>query len=271
MDKLERLDIYLKNNFNLTRSRARLLILEGYVTINDEVVNDLSYKIKKEDIVKWSDYKYVSRAGYKLEYTFNKINNNDTSELSLTIEKSKDVKAKNTDRKVLTVQDKICLDIGSSTGGFTDYLLQNGAKEVYSVDVGEMQFSSNLLEKYKDRIKLFENTDIRNFAKEKKYEKFFDVIVCDVSFISIALIVDAIKNCMKDDGFGIILIKPQFEVGKGNTVKGIVKDLKLREDAINARIEDFQKAGFEIVDSFESGVVGGDGNVEYIMVIKKRD
>ncbi len=268
-----RLDIYLKENKNIkSRARAKLLIEDSRVKINSKTVLSASYNVKELDVVEVDDMLYVSRAGYKLDYAFkyldNILKNKVENESEKLEEKSFDISNK------LEIKNKICLDIGSSTGGFTDYLIQNGASEVFSVDVGSNQFDQELLKNNENKIKLFENTDIRstNFTESEKdnaINKSFDIIVCDVSFISLTHIIPSIAKYLSDDGFGVILFKPQFEVGIGNTKKGIVKDVKLVEKVKQERILDFANIRIKVIDVFESGILGGDGNIEYIFYIRK--
>ena len=268
-----RLDIYLKENKNIkSRARAKLLIEDSRVKINSKIVLSASYNVKELDAVEVDDMLYVSRAGYKLEYAFKYLDNrlkNKAENESEKIEEKFFIKNK------LEIKNKICLDIGSSTGGFTDYLIQNGASEVFSVDVGSGQFDQELLKNNENKIKLFENTDIRstNFTESEKdnaTNKSFDIIVCDVSFISLTHIMPSIEKYLSSDGFGVILFKPQFEVGIGNTKKGIVKDVKLVEKVKQERVLDFENTGLKVINIFESGILGGDGNTEYIFYITKK-
>ena len=273
-----RLDIYLKENKNIkSRARAKLLVEDSRVKINSKIVLSASYNVKELDMVEVEDMKYVSRAGYKLEYAFTYLNSrlNNKPENNLENQDRKETQEKSFDiSNKLEIKNKICLDIGSSTGGFTDYLIQNGASEVFSVDVGSNQFDQELLKNNENKIKLFENTDIRstNFTESEKdnaINKSFDIIVCDVSFISLTHIMPSIEKYLSGDGFGVILFKPQFEVGIGNTKKGIVKDVKLVEKVKQERILDFANIRIKVIDVFESGILGGDGNIEYIFYIRK--
>lgn len=250
-----RLDLFLKENRNIqSRSRSKLLIEEGFVKVNNEVISDVSYKVKDNDIVEVEDFKYVSRGGYKLEYAINKINNE-----IFTSEEDNQLQ--------IHLLGKNALDIGSSTGGFTDYLLQNGVNQVYAVDVGTDQFDPNLLNRNKDKIILLEKTDIRDvqILEPSGLTKEFDLIVCDASFISLKLILPSVYRYLKVGGQTILLVKPQFEVGKGNTDKGIVKDVNLRRDSLHNIVAEMESMGFDVLANFESGVIGGGGNIEYIV------
>lgn len=250
-----RLDIYLhQHEMVRSRNEAQEIIKQNFVKVNGKICNSSSKKVNgdyKIEIIQ--NKKYVSRAGYKLEYAIDKCK----KEFELNI------------------KDKNCLDIGSSTGGFTEVLLENNAKNIIAIDVGTKQFDTKLLQNNQDKIKLFENTDIRNvgdrFIKENKLEEYLptDFIVCDLSFISVRLVLDKIMELLKDDGQVMMLIKPQFEVGPGGTRHGIVTDAELRDDSVAARITDIEEAGFYIIDSFESAVLGGEGNREYFVFFRK--
>lgn len=255
-----RLDEYIKDKFKITRSRAKLLIDEDRVNVNGIVNNKASYKVKVNDVVIIEDYNYVSRAGRKLEDAYEVL---------------RDKYKEEEKREILEINNKTALDIGSSTGGFTDYLLQNGIKEVVAVDVGQYQFNKELLRENKARVKLFENTDIRNtynleYFKNIKAEGGFDIIVCDVSFISLSLIIPQILEYIKNKGYGIILFKPQFEVGKSNIGKnGIVNSEEVVDQTIKERVKEFENNNLSVIDVFKSSILGGDGNQEYIFYIKK--
>lgn len=268
-----RLDLYLKENKNIqSRSRAKLLIEDGRVLLNNTVAINPSQNIKEGDVVEVSDFSYVSRAGYKLEYAYKKISH------------YPDLKVKNIEENFIKTlselysefnfKNKTCLDIGSSTGGFTDFLLQNGASKVVSVDVGSDQFDKNLILKYRDKIELFENTDIRKCGELKIFKEInsdggFDIIVCDVSFISLTHIIESIYKNLKKEGVGIILFKPQFEVGRENIKKGIVQDQDLAKKFLLERVKDFEKNNLKVLNTFESGIKGTDGNTEYIILLEK--
>jgi 23S rRNA (cytidine1920-2'-O)/16S rRNA (cytidine1409-2'-O)-methyltransferase len=193
----------------------------------------------------------------------------------------------------IKVENKACLDIGSSTGGFTQILCEGNAKQVFSIDVGSDQFDKSLLKKYENKINLFEKTDIRNFGKEKLeeghdnleyknisssiYSSNFDIIVCDISFISITKIVENIFELLKEGGEGVILIKPQFEVGRENIGKGgLVKSANESisyDDLITKTINSikiiFEENNLKVISIIDSPILGGDGNKEFLMHIQK--
>jgi len=229
-----RLDQYLVTNEHaFSRNKAQELIKKGYVKVNEKNVTKPSFKVEDGDIVEvTAKERYVSRSAYKLKNYLEKHN--------------------------IEFENKLVLDIGSSTGGFTQVALEKGAKKVVSVDVGNGQLHETLRENPK--IELFENTDIRNF----EYKEKFDVVVSDVSFISLDKIVDKIDSLAKNDI--ILLFKPQFEVGKDakRDKRGVVVD----QNAVNEAMKRFEKRceglGWRLLRSEESSVKGKEGNKEYI-------
>lgn len=235
-----RLDVFVKNEFCYSREYAKEIILKGYVFVNNNVVYKPSFEITQTDIITLDEKakpKYVSRGGIKLEKAITDFS--------------------------INIKDKVCLDIGASTGGFTDCMLKNGAKYIVAVDVGEAQLNESL--KLNTKVKFFENTDIRNFTFEN--EKF-DFISSDVSFISILKILFKVKELLKDDGSAVLLIKPQFEVGAKNVKKGIVKDKKLHIKLLEHMHNEFIQNDFYIENICNSPIKGGKGNIEYLVHLK---
>jgi 23S rRNA (cytidine1920-2'-O)/16S rRNA (cytidine1409-2'-O)-methyltransferase len=224
-----------------TRQEAKEAIIRGAVSIDGAIVNKQSKDVPEDSRVEvaWSR-RYVSRGGEKIEGVFTAIFGDDT-----------------TIKRYLT--NKSALDIGSSTGGFTDFLLQHGVENVTCVDVGSMQLHDNL--RGNQKIELYENTDIRNFDTEKKY----NVIVGDVSFIQLEMILQSVLSFGAQGSFFCLLIKPQFEVGKGNTKKGIVKDAGLVNDVLDKYRDIVTGNQASNVNILPSVVVGGDGNQEYFL------
>ncbi len=185
---------------------------------------------------------YVSRGGFKLEKAL----------------KTFDVK----------VKDRICLDAGASTGGFTDCLLQNGAKKVYAVDVGYGQLAWKI--RSDERVKTIERTNIKNCELSEIYaenEQVADLLVMDVSFISIEKVLPNLKKLLKPDFHELIcLIKPQFEAGKDLVDKGgVVKDKNVHVDVINRVIEFSKNIGYKVLDLTSSPIKGPSGNIEYLI------
>ena len=233
-----RLDEYLfKNGYTISRAKAQDIILAGCVFVNDIKVTSKSQNIKDEDKIRIiQNRKYVSRAGNKLEKAFLEF--------------------------YISVKDKICLDIGSSTGGFTDCLLQNGAKKVYALDVGHNQLVYKL--RNDKRVVSIEDFNAKNIKKEM-FEEIPSIIVSDVSFISITKIAPIIYEEFEDLEFWISLIKPQFEAEKSDIPKGgIIKDDALRENILNNAIKKIEKIGFKEVGRTISPIKGTKGNVEYL-------
>lgn len=233
-----RLDEYLfKNGYTISRAKAQDIILAGCVFVNDIKVTSKSQNIKdtdKIDIIQ--NRKYVSRAGDKLEKAFLEFN--------------------------ISVKDKICLDIGASTGGFTDCLLQNGAKKVYALDVGHNQLVYKL--RNDERVISIEDFNAKDIKKEM-FEKCPSVIVSDVSFISITKIAPIIYREFEDLEFWISLIKPQFEAEKSEIPKGgIIRDDILRENIAHKAIKKIEEIGFKEINRTISPIKGTKGNIEYL-------
>ncbi len=227
-----RLDLYLTNNFDIqSRNKASELIKSKKVKCNGIIISKPSFNIEldtKVEILE-EDF-YVSRAAYKLKYFLDEIK--------------------------LDLKDKNALDIGSSTGGFTQILLQNDIARVTCVDVGSNQLHKKIKED--KRICFFENTDIRDFTSDES----FDIVTCDVSFISILNIIEDIHRLAKKDI--IILFKPQFEVGNNvkRNKKGVVKDKNAINKARDKFLDKTIQLKWNLKYSNISKVQGKDGNEE---------
>jgi 23S rRNA (cytidine1920-2'-O)/16S rRNA (cytidine1409-2'-O)-methyltransferase len=234
-----RADIFLVvKGFAKTRARAEELIERKLVLVNDSVLLKKSKDIKEEAEVKLvADLPFVSRGGDKLAGAL----------LAFSLD----------------VTGFTCLDIGSSTGGFTDCLLQSYAKEVYAVDVGTSQFDEEL--KGDARVRLFEKTDIRDFEAETS----FDLIVGDISFIFWEAVVDDVVRLSRSGTKILLLIKPQFEVGKEFNKKGIVTDEAQHALVCEKNKKLFEENGFNGVEVIPSGLLGGDGNKEFFLYGKR--
>ena len=231
-----RLDHYLVSHKNIsTRNRAQLLIKDGAVFVNGKVITKSNYSVKDHDVITLTDsIKYVSRAGLKLEHALNVFSINP---LGLK-----------------------CLDIGSSTGGFTQCLIEHGAKSVTAVDVGTEQLHPTL--RTNQKIVLHEQQDIRTFISQHTY----DLIVCDASFISLTKVIPEIPRFAKNNTIIVLLIKPQFEVGKDFIGKGgIVTDELAIIEAVTGVVTCAQKHNLRINDEVKQCPVrGSDGNQEYL-------
>lgn len=245
-----RLDLYLsENGLCKSRSVAQAVIDAGGVTVNGKTAVKSSLNVTENDDVKVAEeskLRYVGRGGLKLEKAIEYFR--------------------------IDLNGAVCVDIGSSTGGFTDCMLQNGAERVFAVDVGRDQLDSRL--KNDSRVISLEQTDIRdfNFSNYEYDVTQADFIGTDVSFISLKLIIPHIYRLLKNGGTAVALIKPQFEVGKSNLNKnGIVKNDKIREKCV-AEITAFaQQCGFTVIDVTCSPITGGSGNIEYLLGLCKKE
>lgn len=220
-----------------TRSQADNFIRLGYVFLNKKIVQKSGTMVSDSDEIKLEKKEtYVSRAGLKLASVAEYFH--------------------------LNFQDKIVLDIGSSTGGFTDYSLRHGAKKVFAVDVGTDQLHPSLRPNLK--IALHEKTDIRDFYADEAV----DIIVGDVSFISLREILPHVaENLMNTDTILVAMVKPQFEAGRHQVNKGIIKNDKVRRQILSD-FEDWAKKYFVILDKKDSEVAGSKGNLERFYKLK---
>lgn len=240
-----RLDLYLHTNaFADSRTKAQNLIKQGRVTVNGKVIQKASEEVCDNDsilIAKGETADFVGRGGNKLEHTFSVFN--------------------------YSCKDKICVDIGASTGGFTQCLLLHGAKKVYAVDSGTNQLNEML--RADERVISMEGFNARSLTKNDICGDEAQIVVMDVSFISQKLLYPAILNVAAPDCDVITLIKPQFEAGKNALGKhGVVKDEKTRQNVVNDVISFAKEMGFEYVEHCTSPITGGDGNVEYLLHLK---
>jgi len=235
-----RLDKYLLEKFNVeTRSKALRMIKNGYVQVNGKTVFKGGLQVSDDDYVEIKEDPYVSRAAWKLKTLF--------------------------DATEIDVKKKLCLDVGSSTGGFTQVLLENEAAVVVAVDVGSKQLHPSL--RKNSRVISLENVDIRKF----RYPELFDVLVCDVSFISASSLFDIFNSLVKNSGDIIVLFKPQFEVGKNcrRNKKGVIID----EHCIELTQKRFETEGLKQAWSLKkflpAQITGKSGNQEFIYWFKK--
>jgi 23S rRNA (cytidine1920-2'-O)/16S rRNA (cytidine1409-2'-O)-methyltransferase len=228
-----RLDNYLvENGFVESRNKAQNIIKEALVSVNEKVIKKAAFKVEEGDVVTVSAHKsYVSRAAFKLDEFLNETG--------------------------LDVKERVALDIGASTGGFTQVLLERGVKEVTCVDVGRDQLHNTL--RQDSRVDVNEGCDIRKFASEKQ----FDLVVSDVAFISLLYILDDVQRLATQDI--ILLFKPQFEVGREakRDKNGVVLDKKAIANAM-IRFEDVcMLKGWRLVKKSPSKLTGKEGNLEY--------
>lgn len=243
-DTKERLDILLveKGIFN-SRERARASIMAGDIFVDGMRVDKAGEKVKRSADIQFKGeaLPYVSRGGLKLEKAINKFS--------------------------LELQGKVCLDIGASTGGFTDCMLQNGAQKVYSIDVGYGQFAWKL--RVDPRVVCMERTNVR-YVKPEDIGEYADFASIDVSFISLEKVLPAVLNLLKEDGSIVALIKPQFEAGREKIgKKGVVREKSTHEEVINNIVNFVKKEGIKIIDIEYSPIKGPEGNIEYLIYITK--
>lgn len=241
-----RLDVYLtEKRICRSRSAAQQLINLGGVTVNGKTAVKNSLEVADTDEVKIVELmlpKYVGRGGRKLERALELWN--------------------------IELGGKTCLDIGSSTGGFTDCMLQYGAAGVFAVDVGSGQLDGKL--RADGRVISLENTDIRDFTFDNYDISAAEFIGTDVSFISLKLVLPHIYRLLAEGGKAVALIKPQFEAGRGSlSKKGIVRDEKTRLRCVEEIKRFAEQCGFAVIGTAESPITGGDGNVEYLLGLRK--
>ena len=242
MQNKERIDIVLvEKGLAPSRERAKALIMEGIVFVNNQKCDKAGTFVKPDDTVevRGKTLKYVSRGGLKLEKAISNFN--------------------------IALNNCICADIGASTGGFTDCMLQNGAVKVYSVDVGTDQLDEKL--RNDPRVVSMEKTDIRNCVGALPAVDFIGI---DVSFISLKLVLPSAYALLKDGGECVALIKPQFEAGKSHLSKhGIVRDSKVHKKVCDDISEFASTLGFERGEVISSPITGGDGNTEYLIYLRR--
>lgn len=228
-----------------SRERAKEYIKKGYITVNGKAANKPSATVYDSDEIKLvgETLKYVGRGGLKMEAAVNAFG--------------------------LDLTDKICVDLGASTGGFTDCMLQNGAKKVYAIDVGHGQLAIKLIDD--DRVVNLEGINVKDVTKETVNDSV-DIVTADLSFISCKYAINAAYRLIGENGEAVILIKPQFEAGKQNIAKGgIVKDKKAHFSVLNDVCEYIQTNGFRLEGLVPSSIKGGDGNIEYLAYIVKQN
>ena len=241
-----RLDVALvEGGFAESREKAKALIMAGVVYVNNQKSDKAGNTVKADDIieVRGETLKYVSRGGLKLEKAVNVFD--------------------------FTLTDCLCADIGASTGGFTDCMLQNGAKKVYAIDVGYGQLAWKL--RTDERVVNLERTNFRYVTREQIPEEL-DFASVDVSFISLALILPVMRTLLKDNGQAVCLIKPQFEAGKENVgKKGVVRDKNVHIAVIEKIIKLIEENNFTLLGLDFSPVKGPEGNIEYLCHLKKTE
>ncbi len=244
MQKKTRLDVAVfEQGYAPSREKAKAIIMAGIVYVNNQKVDKAGFELKEGDVleVRGKTLQYVSRGGLKLEKAMQEF--------------------------PITLEGKICMDVGASTGGFTDCMLQNGAVKVYSVDVGYGQLAWKL--RTDERVVNLERTNFR-YATREQIPDEVDFASVDVSFISLKHILPNLNTLLAPDGQAVCLIKPQFEAGKEKVgKKGVVRDLKVHlevvENVINLALEN----GFSVMGLQFSPIKGPEGNIEYLIYLNK--
>lgn len=239
-----RLDVLLHDlGLCESRERAKALIMAGQVYIKNQKCDKPGEQVSSDCVpeIRGETLKYVSRGGLKLEKAMKEFD--------------------------LNLSGAVAMDIGASTGGFTDCMLQNGAKKVFAVDVGYGQFAWKL--RSDERVVNMERTNIRYVTPEDIGEQL-DFASIDVSFISLALVLPAAYNLLKDGGEIVALIKPQFEAGREQVgKKGVVRDEKVHRSVIEKVVNIARETGFGVLALSYSPIKGPEGNIEYLIHLKK--
>lgn len=238
----ERLDVILYNRGLFeSREKAKAAVMAGLVYVNGERCEKpgLSYDPGCEIEIKGKPVPYVSRGGLKLEKAITEFG--------------------------INLEGAVCVDVGASTGGFTDVMLKNGAAKVYAVDVGYGQLAWEL--RNDPRVVCMERTNFR-YVTAEHIKELIDFGSADVSFISLRLILPPLKALLKPDGKVVCLIKPQFEAGRSKVgKKGVVKDPRVHEEVINDIINTATGMGFSVSGLTWSPITGPEGNIEYLLYI----
>jgi len=244
MGKKERIDVFLvENKYFDSREKAKRAIMAGMIYVDGNIMDKPGSTVAEDSLVeiKGNSLRYVSRGGLKLEKA--------VEEFSLILE------------------DKVCMDIGASTGGFTDCMLQNGATKVYSVDVGYGQLDWKL--RNDCRVVNMERTNIR-YVTVGDIEEKLDFVSIDVAFISLRLVLPVAYELMKDDSEIVFLIKPQFEAGREHVKKnGVVKDKEIHIEVVEEILSFASSLGFQYENVSFSPIKGPKGNIEFLGYFKK--
>ncbi len=242
-DKLRLDTAVFEQGYAESREKAKALIMAGQVYVNGQKELKAGTFLKSDDVleVRGEKMPFVSRGGYKLDKAMKSFG--------------------------ISLDDTVCADIGASTGGFTDCMLQNGAKKVYAVDVGYGQLAWKL--RTDERVVNLERTNFRYATEEQIPEKLSFASV-DVSFISLKIILPVLYNFLKEKGEAVCLIKPQFEAGKDKVgKKGVVKEKETHIEVVENITGFVSENGFEILGLDYSPIKGPEGNIEYLMYLRK--
>ena len=246
MTEKKRLDVALfERGFCESREKAMALIMAGQVYVNNRKVTKSGDTVKEGDCleVRGEKLPFVSRGGLKLQKAVEQFD--------------------------LSLDGCVCMDIGASTGGFSDCMLQKGAKKVYAIDVGYGQLAWKLRED--SRVVNLERTNFRYVTREQIPEEI-DFASVDVSFISLRLIVPVMRDLLKDGGKAVCLIKPQFEAGRDKVgKKGVVREQSVHVEVVDGIVQFLLDSGFSVLGLDYSPVKGPQGNIEYLVLAQKTD
>ena len=240
----KRLDVALfEQGFADSRAKAGALIMAGQVYVNSQKITKAGYNLKADDVIEVRGDKlpFVSRGGLKLDKAIKEFD--------------------------LKLDDCVCMDIGASTGGFTDCMLQNGARKVYAVDVGYGQLAWKL--RSDERVVNMERTNFRYLTVED-IDEMLDFASVDVSFISLKIILPVLYELLNDKACAVCLIKPQFEAGRDKVgKKGVVREIETHKEVVNNIINFAFETGYSVLNLSFSPIKGPEGNIEYLMYIQK--
>ena len=228
-----------------SRERGRALIMAGVVYVGGQKALKAGQTVKADDVIEVRENinPFVSRGGLKLQKAMQTF--------------------------PITLQDAVCMDVGASTGGFTDCMLQNGAQKVYAIDVGYGQLAWKL--RTDPRVVNLERTNFRHCTREQVPDAI-DFASVDVSFISLRIILPVLYALLRDAGEAVCLIKPQFEAGRENVgKKGVVRDEAVHEDVVRTIAQFSAETGFLVCGLDFSPIKGPEGNIEYLMYLRKAD
>lgn len=228
-----------------SREQAKAAIMAGQVYLNGQKADKAGESVTASDNIEFrgETLKYVSRGGLKLEKAMELYG--------------------------FKLENKICMDVGASTGGFTDCMLQNGASKVYAIDVGYGQLAWSL--RQNEKVVNLERTNVRYITSQQIPDNI-DFVSIDVSFISLGLVIPVLTKFLSDDAMMVCLVKPQFEAGKDKVGKhGVVRDPKTHIEVLNRAVTFAKDSGFGIVGLEFSPIKGPQGNIEYLMVLSKKE
>lgn len=246
MQKKTRLDIAVfERGYAPSREKAKAIIMAGIVYVNNQKVDKAGYELKDTDVleVRGKGLKYVSRGGLKLEKAMQEF--------------------------PITLDGAVCMDVGASTGGFTDCMLQNGAVKVYSIDVGYGQLAWKL--RTDERVVNLERTNFRYVTRSEVSEEI-DFASVDVSFISLSHILPVLNSLLKPEANAVCLIKPQFEAGKDKVgKKGVVREKSVHLEVVQRIIGIAVENGFSVLGLQFSPIKGPEGNIEYLIFLEKSE